>query len=328
MKRLSSGFTLIEVLVAMAIFAVLFVIVANMVNNMNTSSRVVGSRSQLTQDGQNIQRLLAGRVSEAIHVFPGGTSFTLTRTGFTTKNNTKGDAPESYDWVVNKDPFIAMILPPEAPTYIPGTNVPNNCSSSVQLGCYRFYAYYATLRGPLSNVGVNDPSRRSTVPAKDASNDDKWVIMQYKANLIGWRPQYKTPSEGVSLESLKQLTDNPGLYQGKSGDVLADFIQPQKTDGSDTDLFVASTPPNPAIDDCLLFCVIKTPSTTPRVNDGIVDIRFRMQQDDSRFSQPTIVNGTDPKEDTVTGTPTTGSATDAPKPYIGGVVSPRNWWIR
>lgn len=301
----------------MAIFAVLFLIVANMVNNMNTSSRVVGSRSQLTQDGQNVQRLLAGRISEAIHVFPGGTSFTLANTGFTTKNNTKVGGGERYDWVVNQDPFIAMILPPEAPTYIVGTNIPNNCSSSVQLGCYRFYAYYATLRGPLSQVGVDDPSKRSTVPAKDASNDDKWVIMQYKANLIGWRPDYKTPSEGVSVESLQQLTDNPGLYQGKSGDVLADFIQPQKTDGTDTDLFPISDPPNPAIDDCQLFCVIKTPSTTPRVNDGTVDIRFRMQQDNVNFTQPTIVNGTDPNETATT-----------PKPYIGGVVSPRNWWIR
>lgn len=326
-----SGFTMIEILVAMGVFAVIISIIGSITVSVNKSSRSLDARNRLTQEGQTAQRLLMGRISEAIYVYPADTTINLAGTtgGITTKNTINN---KDQIWQVNKDPFIAMILPPEAPTYDAGSNIPNNCvksstlgGSSTTEGCYRFYAFYAVKRSDLTKSGLE----RSSIPPQDTLNEDAWVLMQYTANLFnaagtaGWTPGYTKTAEGIKPAQIDLLNSPTNLYQGREGRVLIDYIQPQTTDKGEKDLFVAGSTPDPLVDDCVLFCVTKTPtpmaaatattSATTRANNGQVDIRFRMQQKVNGFDKPFVVTGTDPS----------GAKTN---PYIGGVVSPRNWW--
>lgn len=318
MKQYKFGFTLVELLVAMAIFAILFTIMSSIAVSMNRSSQVLNSKSQLIQEAQTVQRLVAGRISEAIYVFPAGTTMQL-GSGITTQNTARSGAGSS--WTVNTDPFIAMVLPPEAPTYNPGSNVPNNCiaattagGTSVTDGCYRFYAYYAVKRADLVNAVKSSANpgglELSSVPPKDTNNEGAWVLMQYKSNLFGWNPGYTGPSQGITAAKITELNS---LYPGRPGVVLADYIQPQTTSNDANDLFPTATTTNAAAVNCMVFCVTATPATTPtRSNNGTVDVRFRMQQNSKGLSKPVVISGTAP---------------NAPaNSYIGGVVSPRNWW--
>ncbi len=294
-NKYKSGFTLVELLVAIAIFGLLFVIIISITTSMSESSQNINSRSLLTQEGQNIQRLLAGRISEAVYIYPAGTSLNL-GSGDTTRNTISG----GNSWTVNRDPFIAMILPPRSPG--------GDCTTGGdQTGCYRFYAYYAMHRKVLANSSLAD----STKPPKDPINDDSWVLMQYNANLVGWTPSYTQPSDGV--------TNPPSVPANSNGRgiLLVDYVQPQTNDNGANDLFPKT---GTAPKDCLVFCVVKTPTKDPaktpqKANDGIVEVRFRMQQK-LRGQNDIIVNGTDPIN------PTSGNNS-----YIGGVTSPRNWWM-
>lgn len=313
-RRMSqNGFTLIELLVAMALLSIIFLVISQITGSMNTSSALLNSKNELTQEAQIVQRLLTGRLSEAIYVFPAGQVMTLSNNGITTKNTIRAGA--NQQWIVNTDPFIAMILPPEAPTYAAGSNVPNNCTASISDGCYRFYAYYAMRRSELTAAvqTTSNPTglNPSSVPLADALNPDAWVLMQYKSNLVGWTPNYTNPANGVSSAQINTLLSG-AAYQGQGGNLLADYIQPQTNDGSANDLFPATSPAAPQ-DDCQVFCVLRTPSTSPtKSNDGAVEVRFHMERRIRGSGKAITINGTNPA----------GGSTS----YLGGIVSPRNWW--
>lgn len=269
MNRRTEGFTLVEVLVAIAITGIIFLIIAGVNDGMTKGSRKLASSNQVAQEGQNVQRLLAGRIAEAVYVYPAEAEINLGGGNGVTTNNSIGG---NNNWKVNEDPIVAMIVPPRE-----------------QNGEYRFVAYYAIQRKPISESDLSPSSK----PSVDPLNENAWVLMQYSSNLGDWKPRYDTPSQGIAEADLPK-----DLGQG-SGSVLADYIQAQEAG----DLFNGVQ----GGDDCLVFCV--RPPTRAGVNDGVVDVRFRMEQKYNKNTQSVVIPGRESPE------------------YLGARVSPRNWFI-
>lgn len=269
MNRQTKGFTLVEVLVAIAVMGVIFLIIAGVNDSMAKGSRKLASSNQVAQESQNVQRLLAGRIAEAIYVYPAGVKIPMGSSGVMTKNTIGGRS----DWTVNKDPLVAMIMPPRE-----------------KGSPYRYVVYYAIKRKELSESALSPSSK----PSLDPLNPEAWVLMQFSANLGDWKPTYSTPSQGIPQADLPRKIG----AQGNSS-VLADYVQPQKPG----ELFAGVNGGNT----CLIFCVAKP--TKVNVNDGVVDVRFRMEQKYDARSQAVVIPAKQKPE------------------YLGARVSPRNWFI-
>ena len=205
--RRQIGFTLIEVLVALAVLAILLYAFVRFFSGTLQASGELSVRNELLAEGQNAHHLIASRIKEAWYVFPPGTSITL-GSGWTTKN-TLG-ASETPTWTTGKF-FLAMILPPLADDV--------NCSAK-RWGCFRFYAYYPLRRDwyvkKASVIRALDP---------DPVNDGKvWVVVEY---LRYYRE--KTSSGYVSRCPVTASgTPDPTntYYRSGQGRFLVDYVQP------------------------------------------------------------------------------------------------------
>jgi prepilin-type N-terminal cleavage/methylation domain-containing protein len=203
MKPSSSGFTLIEVLIALAILGVLgLVFVRVFVSTMDATSHI-NARNDLLHEAQIAEQIIASKVKLAWYVYPPGTTLTLNN-GATTRNALAG----SQEWRVGSDPILALVLPPEQPEA--------DCTSDPQ-GCYVFYAYYAFPRAHyVASIGPTSAQRLDP----DPRNDDTWVLMEFRTRLAGFVPNTAdTPS----------CTNTPVPSGGLSGSgrLLVEYVQPE-----------------------------------------------------------------------------------------------------
>ncbi|GGR25049.1 prepilin-type N-terminal cleavage/methylation domain-containing protein [Deinococcus ruber] len=197
--RAAQGFTLLELLVAMALLGV--VLASIFALNMSTSRAATSlqARSQLIQESQSVQNYMAGKLGQAAYVFPVGSTL-LMGNGYSTKRPSGGNS-----WIVGTDPIVAFVLPPRRP-------VAGACNSAAGPDtCYAFYAFYAMKRSDLiaNAAGVLNPG-------PDAANDSTaWVLMEYRANY--------TPS-GFT----------PTVIASETGRLLMDYLRPTSQSGADT----------------------------------------------------------------------------------------------
>jgi prepilin-type N-terminal cleavage/methylation domain-containing protein len=286
------GFTLVELLIAILVAGLLLAAVGALIRDSANASNRINLNADIIKEGQIAQQLITGRLGEAIYIWwPTGTSLSnilLASSGSTTKNTVDGN--NSWQWIVNNtvnNRFVAMILPPRAPNYIPGTNSITNCTTISSDGCYRFFAYYPAIRSNLVGDTTLSPSEK---PKADPQNGSQWVLMEYRANLFdgstAWTPNY------VNQNGVNRISGIPAAtyYQSsagnsRSGAILVDYIKP----GS---LKFAITRPTAAI------AGVARP-------DGKVAVSFEMQR----------LTGSDPSI----------RATAANNEALGATVSPRNW---
>ena len=213
MKK-SQGFTLIEMLIGMAIFGILMLAFTQIFGGSLKASSQINSRNELVSEGQIAQQLVASRLQSAYYVYPPGTSVQLTDNGFTAKNTVNG--ANTYIWRVGTNPFIAIILPP---------TTAGTCTSSFTKACFSFYAYYPVLRSVL--IAEN----KSIAPDADPNNASVWILMEYRANLIDGVPRGSNllaspPSFTAVLTNAASV--NPTV-KGQSGQMLIDYVQPLGT---------------------------------------------------------------------------------------------------
>lgn len=219
--KTSSGMTLIEMLVAMAIMSVLMLAFTQVFGGSLRASAEINARNELVNEGQIAQQLIASRLQSAYYIYPNGTTLQLTTGGTTTPNTIRTGAGQ--DWTVGTDPFVAVLVPPTM-SPAPATGTPAQCpansaSSSVKESnkqfCFTFYAYYPIRRGALI------VSNSASAPPADSTNENAWILMEYRANIY----------DGVD-RSADQLAFPPTtstLYTGRTGTMLVDYIQPQTT---------------------------------------------------------------------------------------------------
>jgi prepilin-type N-terminal cleavage/methylation domain-containing protein len=199
MNSRNNGFTLIEALVTLAILGVLLVALFQTISGTAQVSTSANSGNELLREGQIAQQILSARFKEACYVYPSGETITM-GSGSTTEN-TLGTA--TNDWIVNTDPIVAMILPPNA------RDIDDNPGAF-----YRFFAYYAVKRSSFLAMGTVNSSDK---PSADVNNDNSvWVIMEYRKNLTAY------PASGTT----KCAAMNGATITGSSGRMLVDYVSP------------------------------------------------------------------------------------------------------
>ena len=217
MKK-SQGFTLIEMLIGMAIFGILMLAFTQIFGGSLKASSQINSRNELVSEGQIAQQLVASRLQSAYYVYPPGTSMQLTSSGFTAKNTVNG--ADTYTWRVGTNPFIfvAMILPP---------TVAGTCTSGFTDACFSFYAYYPVLRSVLID------KQKDIAPDADPNNASIWILMEYRANLIDGVNRSNNllasppsdPNGTFMTVTTNSASTNPTV-KGQFGQMLIDYVQP------------------------------------------------------------------------------------------------------
>jgi prepilin-type N-terminal cleavage/methylation domain-containing protein len=205
MKKNISGFTLLEMMISMAILGVILTVIFNFFSSSLKATSVVSVQTEM----RSVASMISEDIQRAIYVFPpcgeykrDGTGkltitgditctakssasntlnvswskFSLASTGETIKN----PVSDNYDWFTGasksftKDylgaPILAMITSPRDPNIA--------CSDSVgSNGCYTFIAYYPVKR---SKMVTSVTGGQLT---EDTQNSTKWILMQYRRNL-------------------------------------------------------------------------------------------------------------------------------------------------
>jgi prepilin-type N-terminal cleavage/methylation domain-containing protein len=211
--RYKSGFTLLEILVALGILGVLSVIFLQVFSNTLSTTTNINSRNTLINEGQLAMRVISSRLQEACYVYPQGSSITMTSSGWTTQKTVGGSG---YTWVVGTDPIVAMLLPPEA-----GSNQ------------YRFFAYFAMTRTAYqNNASANEQLE------VDNLNTNALVLMEYRANIDSSLSLTTNQTCQVLASNLADGTNTSDpsvtptnlplqpLTGSRRGIVLVDYIQP------------------------------------------------------------------------------------------------------
>lgn len=223
----SSGYTLTELLIGMGLMSVILLLVSQYFSGSIKDSEKLMSDAELYKEAQIAQQILAGRIQEAIYVWPSGSHIQLSKAGKTTQNTLL--RRKSQSWLVVKQPFLALILPPEQPHYHLAR--PTGCQRDHLEACYRFFAYFAMRRQDLLKAS------KGAKPPADEINKDAWVLMQYRANLLAksgpWYPSYLPNSRALDPEALPNYT----LYGGNTAHFLMDYLAPNS-------LKFAITPPS------------------------------------------------------------------------------------
>ena len=156
------GFTLLEIIVSLALLGTIMVTTFSFINTSSSASSSSNSNNELVREGQIAQQVLAARVKEACYIFPNTTNIALGAGGWSKRNFFSG----SMFWIIGADPFIALLLPPEA--------------GATASAPYRFFAYFAMSRNEYVSraTGGNNPGA-------DALNDaNTWVLLQFQAEVV------------------------------------------------------------------------------------------------------------------------------------------------
>lgn len=167
--RRQAGFTLVELLIGMALMSVVLLAVFNVNLSSTRASMSLQTRNDLLPETQIAQTYLLSKLREAAYVYPTATAFDL-GTGPTVRNPRTG----SGSWTVGTDAFVAVVLPPRSETpncAVTAPAVPDTAN------CYTLHAYYPVLRSALTGSTTLSSGRR---PSAEPLNDSAWVLMEYR----------------------------------------------------------------------------------------------------------------------------------------------------
>ncbi|WP_339095951.1 prepilin-type N-terminal cleavage/methylation domain-containing protein [Deinococcus sp. VB343] len=195
------GFTLIEILVALALLGVVLGLLVSFFTQSTRTSSQVSTRAEMQEDILITQQIIASRLREAWAVLPPGTIVDF-GSGALRRNPAAGNINGS--WEIGAHPLLALILPPDAPQL--------SCTATIRDGCYRFFAYYPVKRSTWVS-GTSSTSTRN--PGPDPDNGDTWVLAEYTL-------YYDTPPELLKLKEGLTTLD----YSKSQVNLLADYVAP------------------------------------------------------------------------------------------------------
>ena len=217
MKRPTAGLTLIELLVGLALIGIVLATLLSLTIGTARPSATLQARNDLLPELQTAQNYMAGKLREAVYIFPAGLSFSLAGSG-----NTLKSPSGSYNWTIGTDPMVAFIVPPRS-VVSPTSTTLGGCASGSDNDkyCYAFYAFYAIKRADLVNPTGADS--RTNNPGPDASNDaNAWVLMEYRGYYTTSVLGYTASGYSTTLTNIPGATTNGG----SSGRLLMDYLQP------------------------------------------------------------------------------------------------------
>lgn len=193
------GFTLVELLVGMALMGIVMTVLISFFSQGSRASTQSGSRAELQHEALTAQQLISSKLKEAWYIYPPRASssdfWQLTATSLTKNPVNSTNLWYTSASVTPNQPLLAMILPPEV-----GTTA------------YRFLAYYPVKRSEWV-AGTADTSWRN--PGPDNLNADTWVLAEYRAAM----PSTFAPS------SFPPATP-PDMPTGSQANLLSDYVAP------------------------------------------------------------------------------------------------------
>ncbi len=196
------GFTLLEILVALAILAVLMLAFVRFFGSTLKASSNLQVQNELLSEAQVAHQLVASRIKEAWYVWPPHSVLRLANSGWTTRNTLDG----GRNWTVGPT-FLAMILPPQKDGI--------SCTTD-KAGCFRFFAYF-----PMKRDHYVTHASAAEALDPDSQNDGKvWVLMEYRS----FYRRHGTATCPVSADGHPNPAET--AYRGKRGRLLVDYVQP------------------------------------------------------------------------------------------------------
>ncbi len=213
MTRRPYGFTLLELLIALAIMGVIMLAFTQLFGGSLRASSDISARNELLSEGQIAQQLVASRLRQASSIYPIGSSFSMTNT-VRTRNTLRG----SQGWTVGADPIVAMIVPPEGPDNSSVSTCNNDTQANKDM-CFMFYAYYPLRRGTFM-----DAVDAKYAPEPDPANDEAWLLMEYRQHIY----------DGVNRRGnrLASPPDESAVLAdlgGSTAQILVDYVQQADT---------------------------------------------------------------------------------------------------
>jgi len=203
LMRRRDAFTLVELLVAMAIFSTILVLVMSALRTGSNALTTIVGEADIIEDARAASAIIADEINQAAYIYPPGSTVTLGTTGYTTVNPNTGNRT----WIVGDDPILAMIT-------VPDTNE-GDCDDDPDF-CYTFVAYY-----PVARDGVSANVPYLADPANDNGANAKWVLYEYRSNL----------NVGASSEDFYETFYLDGVpipteFSGVAGQILVDYVIP------------------------------------------------------------------------------------------------------
>ncbi|MDO4244985.1 MAG: prepilin-type N-terminal cleavage/methylation domain-containing protein, partial [Deinococcus sp.] len=192
------GFTLIEILVALALLGVVLGLLVSFFTQSTRTSSQVSTRTEMQEDILITQQIIAARLREAWAVLPPGTIVDF-GSGALRRNPAAGNINGS--WEIGAHPLLALILPPDAPQL--------SCTATIRDGCYRFFAYYPVKR---SNWVSSTSPTSTRNPGPDPDNGDTWVLAEY--------------TDYYDMPPLMSNLRPPSDTAGSQVNLLADYVAP------------------------------------------------------------------------------------------------------
>jgi prepilin-type N-terminal cleavage/methylation domain-containing protein len=260
-NSLKMGFSLVELLVSIAVLGIIIVAVSGIFTTTNQLGTTVSSQTALQQELRTAGSLITDEVQRAIYVYPpcGVYSGTLAPdfklncaasdfpTTLATVNTTKmyvgysnlnifstglrGQKPDgTYNWKVGDTsaPILAMISAPRSP-WLSCEFYPDDG------GCYTFVAYFAVLRKNVTRGYLTNSATSNDLLDPNDANADQWVLMEYRRNLDENILDYSSFSfyNGVVVPGVG--TQNYGTLQKIDGTSIAIPIMRWADVGCDLD---------------------------------------------------------------------------------------------
>jgi prepilin-type N-terminal cleavage/methylation domain-containing protein len=251
-----SGFTLIELIISIALLGIIITLVLNLNANSREVSTGIINQSSMQQELRTAASIIADEVQRAYYVFPPcgaytssssetyacGTAFDttnyktnalnvnfskfkLTTTAETTIRPDKATMPsdpEARTWTVGSTtaPILAMIVAPREPNV--STKACGDSDSISRVSCYYFVAYYPVLRSTVTRTVTTATSKEKLEPFAD--NESQWVLMEYRVQLEGLF--YNIASSTVTVPGLSSTLTIPKSNWGDAECDDADACKP------------------------------------------------------------------------------------------------------
>jgi prepilin-type N-terminal cleavage/methylation domain-containing protein len=249
MSHKHKGFSLLELLIALAILSILMISTTSLFGSSLQASRTVVSSSQMQQNLRNAAQIIGDEIQRATYVFPpqgstflnqSGASVTVDWSSFTLgagNRKTGPHEPSNGAWVVpttpsnTTPPFLAMITAPLRPdvscrdTDTGAVTVNPALNISEGDGCYKFIAYYPVLRPKVTRGLVGNSSTSNEFLEDNPNQATTWVIMEFRLNLtdqtgtVPWNRvgcQFRTPVASrclipPTIDPIRAASDLPVL---------------------------------------------------------------------------------------------------------------------
>jgi prepilin-type N-terminal cleavage/methylation domain-containing protein len=192
-KNKQSGFSLLEVILAIGIMGLILVALIRLIGNSTSVSQLVTSQAAMQSELRTAGAIIGDSIQRSSYVFPPqGSTLNTTSTPVIVNwssfnlgsGNRKTGPHNSTTFEVTssisstRPPFLAMIVAPRNPSFpCKATDTSTDVFRNGE-GCYSFVAYYPVIRPNVTQGMVSNSPTSNALLAPNSYENTRWVIME------------------------------------------------------------------------------------------------------------------------------------------------------